>query len=129
VLDVELEVWLQTQAMRDNGHRGDRLSRSNFSDAYWTAAQLVTHHTVNGCNLQTGDLLGSGTLSGPMPEQGASLLELSAGGKRPLTLSNGESRAFLEDGDAVTLRGYCARDGFRRIGLGACSGTVLPACE
>jgi fumarylacetoacetase len=126
-IDLELEVWIQTQAMRAANHPGDRLSRSNFSDGYWTPAQLVTHHTVNGCNLQTGDLLGSGTLSGPTPAQGGSMLELSGGGKRPVALSNGESRTFLEDGDTITLRGYCVRDGFRRIGLGICSGTVLPA--
>jgi len=126
-IDIELEVWLQTARMRAAGHPGDRLSRSNFSDAYWTVAQLVTHHTVNGCNLVDGDLLGSGTMSGPQPEQGGSLLELSAGGKRPLQLSNGETRSFLDDGDTVTLRGACQRAGFRRIGFGSCAATVLPA--
>jgi fumarylacetoacetase len=125
--DIELEVWLQTVQMREAGHAGDRLSCSNFSDAYWTIAQLVAHHTVNGCNLVSGDLFGSGTMSGPQPDQGGSLLELSAGGKQPIRLSNGETRTFLEDGDAVTLRGHCKRDGFRRIGFGACTGTVLPA--
>ncbi len=107
--------------------RGQRLSRSNALDAYWTAAQLVAHHTVNGCNLNSGDLLGSGTLSGPAPEQGGSLLELTQGGKAPLTLGNGETRAFLEDGDCVILRAHCERPGFRRIGFGECRGTVLPA--
>ena len=100
---------------------------SNFSDAYWTVAQLVAHHTVNGCNLQAGDLFGSGTLSGPAPEQGGSLLELSQGGKRPIHLGNGEIRTFLEDGDTVILRGWCERDGARRIGFGECRGTVTPA--
>jgi fumarylacetoacetase len=109
------------------GHAGDCLSKSNYKDAYWTVAQLVTHHTVNGCNLRVGDLLGSGTLSGPAPEQGGSLLELSNGGKTPLTLSNGEQRSFLEDGDTVILRGYCQREGFKRIGFGECRGTVLAA--
>ena len=90
-------------------------------------AQLVAHHTVNGCNLRSGDLFGSGTLSGPRPDQGGSLLELSQGGKHPITLSNGEQRTFLEDGDSVILRGYCQREGFRRIGFGECRGTVLPA--
>jgi fumarylacetoacetase len=127
VIDVELEVWLQTAQMRERGHAGDRLSRSNFHDAYWTVAQLVAHHTVNGCNLQPGDLLGTGTLSGPLPGQGGSLLELSNGGKLPITLSNGEKRTWLEDGDTVILRGFCRRDGARRIGLGECRGTVLPA--
>jgi fumarylacetoacetase len=126
-LSIELEVWLQTANMAAIGHGGDRLSTSNYRDAYWTVAQLVAHHTVNGCNLRAGDLLGSGTLSGPAPEQAGSLLELSAGGKRPLALSNGEVRSFLEDGDTVILRGYCAQAGYRRIGFGECRGTVLPA--
>jgi fumarylacetoacetase len=128
-IDVELEVWIQTSAMRAKGHPGDRLSRSNFRDAYWTLSQLVAHHTVNGCNLQSGDLLGTGTLSGPSPEQGGSLLELSRNGKQPLALTGGETRTFLEDGDCVRLRGRCERAGFRRIGFGECAGTVLPARE
>jgi fumarylacetoacetase len=103
------------------------LSRSNAHDAYWTLSQLVAHHTVNGCNLAPGDLLGTGTLSGPAPEQGGSLLELSHGGKTPLTLPNGETRTFLEDGDEVVLRAECVRAGFRRIGFGECRGRVLPA--
>lgn len=127
-LDITLEVWLQTAAMREAGHAGDRLSTVRYGEAaYWTVAQLVTHHTVNGCNLQPGDLLGSGTLSGPLPEQGGSLLELSAGGRSPLALSNGEQRSFLEDGDTVVFKGWCERPGWRRIGLGECRGTVLPA--
>ena len=126
-IDIELEVWLQTQAMAEAGHAGDRLSRSNFTDGYWTAAQLVTHHTVNGCNLGNGDLFGSGTLSGAGAQQGGSLLELTQGGKQPIRLSSGETRAFLEDGDCVILRGCCVRDGFRKIGFGECRGTVLPA--
>ncbi len=126
-VSIELEVWLQTAAMRKAGHAGDRISQSNTRDAYWTMAQLVAHHTVNGCNLRAGDLFGSGTLSGPLPEQGGSLMELSAGGKRPLQLSNGETRTYLEDGDAVILRGFCQRPGLRRIGLGECRAEVLPA--
>ena len=125
--DVKLEVWLQTQAMRDAGQGPQRLSQSNFRDAYWTVAQMITHHTVNGCNLQPGDLLGSGTQSGASPDQAGSLLELSSGGKKHLTLANGETRTFLEDGDSVTLRAYCVQDGFRRIGFGDCQGQVLPA--
>jgi fumarylacetoacetase len=127
--DIELEVWLQTAAMQAAGHAGDRLSRSNFTDGYWTAAQLVAHHTVNGCNLNSGDLFGSGTLSGPNPGQGGSMLELTQGGKQPITLSSGETRAFLADGDTVILRGHCTRAGFRRIGLGECRGTVQAARE
>ena len=126
-IDIELEVWLQTAQMRAAGHAGDKLSQSNYRDAYWSVAQLVAHHTVNGCNLRAGDLFGTGTLSGPNPEQGGSLMELSAGGKKPFTLSSGETRTYLEDGDTVILRGYCVRAGYRRIGFGECRGTVLPA--
>ena len=126
-IDIELEVWLQTAQMRKNGHAGERLSCANYKDAYWTVAQLVAHHTVNGCNLSSGDLLGSGTLSGPRPEQGGSLMELSQGGKRPITFPNGETRTWLQDGDSIILRGYCQRDGFRRIGFGECRGTVIAA--
>ncbi len=126
-VNVALEVWLLTQRMRDAGQAPERLSQSNFGDAYWTLAQMLTHHTVNGCNLQAGDLLGSGTQSGPKPEQAGSLLELTAGGQQPLTLRSGETRTFLEDGDTVILRAHCERSGFRRIGFGDCSGTVLPA--
>ena len=127
--DVQLEVWLQTESMRKAGSTGDCISRSNFAEAaYWTVAQLVTHHTVNGCSLHSGDLFGSGTLSGPrIDQQAGSLLELTEGGKRPLTLSNREQRTFVQDGDAVTLRGRCQRAGFRGIGFGACTATVLPA--
>jgi fumarylacetoacetase len=128
-INIELEVWLQTAQMRAAGHAGDKLSQSNYRDAYWTVAQLVAHHTVNGCNLRAGDLLGTGTLSGPAPEQGGSLMELSVGGKKPFTLSTGETRAWLEDGDTIILRGYCVREGFRRIGFGECRGTVQPARE
>ncbi len=126
-INIELEVWLQTDRMRRAGQAGERISQSNYADAYWTVAQLVAHHTVNGCNLRAGDLFGSGTLSGPKPEQGGSLMELSAGGKQPLALSNGETRSWLEDGDSVILRGYCQQAGFRRIGFGECRGLVLAA--
>ena len=126
-IDIRLEVWLQTARMHAAGHPGDLLSRSNFTDAYWTLAQLVAHHTVNGCNLASGDLLGTGTLSGPAAGQGGSLLELTNGGKQPIALSNGEQRTWLEDGDSVVLRAHCARAGARRIGLGECRGTVLAA--
>ena len=125
--EVTLEVWLQTPAMRAAGHAGQRLSQSSFRDAYWTLAQLVAHHTVNGCNLRPGDVLGTGTLSGPAPEQGGSLLELSLGGKQAITLVNGETRTFLQDGDTVVLRAYAERPGARRIGFGECRGTLLPA--
>jgi len=127
-LDITLEAWLQTAAMRAAGQPAVRLTRGGSREAaYWTAAQLLAHHTVNGCNLQPGDLLGSGTLSGPAPEQAGSLLELSGGGRQPITLPGGETRSFLQDGDTLTLRGYCERAGAARIGLGEVSAMVEPA--
>jgi fumarylacetoacetase len=126
-LAVTLEVWLQTREMLGRGAPAVQLSRSSFADAYWTPAQMLAHHSSNGCNLQAGDLLGSGTQSGPNPGEGGSLLELSQGGKSPLTLPNGEQRTFLQDGDCVILRGHCERAGARRIGFGDCTGVVLPA--
>ena len=126
-VDIKLEVWLQTAKMKAAGYVGDKLSTSNFTDAYWTIAQMVAHHSVNGCNLQSGDLLGSGTLSGAKPEQGASLMELSQNGKREIVLSNGETRTFLADGDTVILRGFCDKAGSARIGFGECRATVLAA--
>lgn len=127
-LDIQMEVVLQTARMARDGQAGDVISRSNYADAaYWTAAQLVAHHTVNGCALRAGDLFGSGTLSGATRAQSGSLLELTLGGKDPITLSNGERRGFLEDGDSIVLRAWCERDGARRIGFGECRGTVLPA--
>ena len=126
-IEIGLEVWLQTRRMAEAGQPGECLSRSNSVHAYWTPAQLVAHHTVNGCNLVAGDLFGSGTLSGPRPEEAGSIFELTGGGKRQIALSNGESRLFLEDGDSIVLKGGCERAGFRRIGFGECRGTVLPA--
>ncbi len=123
--DVALEVRLQSARMRQAGQPDVCISRSNYAEAaYWSVAQLVAHHTVNGCSLAPGDLFGSGTLSGPRPEQAGSLLELTAGGRQPITLPNGETRSFLQDGDAVSLRGRCERAGFRSIGFGDCTGTV-----
>ncbi len=127
-LDIHLETWLQTEAMRKAGQPPTRLTLGNASEAaYWTAAQLVAHHTVNGCNLRPGDLLGSGTLSGPNPDQAGSMLELTAGGKNAITLPNGETRSFFADGDTLSLRAWCERDGARRIGFGECSGTIVAA--
>jgi len=124
--DIALSVWLQTSKMRVAGEAAVKLSQSNVAEsAYWTLAQLVAHHTVNGCNLQAGDLFGSGTLSGPTPEQGGSLLELSLGGKQTVKLPNGEERTFMQDGDTIILRGHCEREGAARIGLGEVSGTLL----
>ncbi|WP_157272005.1 fumarylacetoacetase [Azohydromonas aeria] len=126
-IDIRLQVLLQTAAMRAQGLAPVALSRSNFRDAYWTPAQLLAHHASNGCNLRPGDLLGSGTQSGPEAGQGGSLLELSQGGQQPLALPNGETRTFLEDGDRVLLRARCELDGARPIGFGECVGTVLAA--
>jgi len=126
-IDIELEVLLHTPAMRERGLPSQRLSRSNFRDAYWTVAQMLAHHSSNGCNLQPGDLLGSGTQSGPGEGEGGSLLELTLGGKQPITLPDGSTRRFLEDGDTVVMRARCQRPGARAIGFGACAGTVLPA--
>ncbi|MDR6521516.1 fumarylacetoacetase [Variovorax paradoxus] len=125
-LDITVEVLLQTAKMRAEGVAPVRLTRGSVAEAaYWTAAQLVAHHTVNGCNLQPGDMLGSGTLSGPKPDEAGSLIELTQGGKQPITLPNGEKRTFLEDGDTLVIRGYCERLGAVRIGLGEVSGTVV----
>jgi fumarylacetoacetase len=113
--------------MRDAGEAPQRLSRSNFRHAYWSVLQMVTHHTVNGCNLAPGDLFGSGTQSGPTPAEAGSLLELTVGGKEPISLANGETRSFLDDGDAVIMRGWCEKPGYARIGLGELAGRVLPS--
>ncbi|PQO98796.1 fumarylacetoacetase [Massilia phosphatilytica] len=126
-LDIELEVLLETATMRREGQAPARLSQSNFRHSYWTVAQLMAHHTVNGCALNPGDLLGSGTQSGPEAAEAGSLLELTVGGKQALTLPNGEQRVFIEDGDRVVLRGWAAAPGRPRIGFGEASGTVLPA--
>jgi len=125
-LDITLEVYLETAKMRAAGAAPHRLTRGRVPDAaYWTAAQLLAHHTVNGCNLQPGDLLGSGTLSGPTPDAAGSLMELTLGGKQAIELPGGEKRTFLEDGDRLILRGWCERDGATRIGLGEAAATVL----
>ena len=126
-IDVQLEVLLQTRQMRELGQAAARLTRTSYRHAYWTVAQMVAHHTVNGCNLQPGDLLGTGTLSGPTLEQAGALIELTVGGKQPLTLPNGQTRSYLEDGDAVVLRGWCEKPSAARIGFGECIGCVLPA--
>jgi fumarylacetoacetase len=119
--DITVEVWLRTPQMSEPV----RLSRGNFRDMYWTVAQLVAHHTANGCNLMPGDLLASGTISGPSKEARGCLLELTWRGTEPLELPGGETRKFLENGDEVILRGYCERDGLPRIGFGECRGVVV----
>lgn len=124
--DIQFEVLLLTPAMRQSGLAPHRLARTSGLDLYWTPAQMVAHHSSNGCNLRPGDLFGSGTISGPGPDGHGSLLELTAGGRNPVALPNGETRAFLEDGDEVILNGWCERDGFARIGLGEARGVVVP---
>ena len=119
-LDIQLEVQLRTKKMP----RTHCLARSNFRHSYWTPAQIVAHHASNGCNLRPGDLLGSGTISGPAPDSLGSMLEITQGGRNPLALPNGETRAFLEDGDEVILRGRCVRESRAAIGFGEAAGTI-----
>ena len=126
-LDVAMEASILTPAMRAAGAAPFRLSRASSATLYWTVAQMVAHHTSSGCNLEIGDLMGSGTVSGPEPDSWASLLELSKGAREPLTLPNGEKRAFLEDGDEIIFRAHCERDGFARIGFGECRAEIAPA--
>jgi fumarylacetoacetase len=124
-LDIRLEARLQTAAMRAADQPAVTLSQTNFNRLYWTMPQQLAHHTVNGCPLQSGDLLASGTISGAEPGSYGSLLELSWGGRNPVHLPNGETRSFLEDGDTLTLTGWCQGDGYR-VGLGEVSGTIQP---
>ena len=140
-IDMTVEVHLASAQMRERNMEPVHLSSGNFRDMYWTIAQMVAHHTVNGCNLQSGDLLGSGTISGPTRGSRGSLLELTWDGdpfaeppvlvpgtqRTPIELPTGESRKFLEDGDEVIMRAFCEREGFRRIGFGECRGIVAPA--
>jgi fumarylacetoacetase len=126
-VDMNLEVFISTKKMRDEGDEPHLLSNSNLKDLYWTIGQMLTHHASNGCNLQLGDLIASGTVSGKEDDQRASLLELTKRGKEPFELPNGETRRFLEDYDEIIMKGFCERDGFRRIGFGECRGIVLPA--
>lgn len=126
-LDVQLTVAIQTEKMRTEGQPAEQITQTSYRHAYWTMAQLIAHHTVNGCDLQPGDLLGTGTLSGPTMAEAGALLEITEGGKKPLSLSNGETRTFLQDGDAVVFTGWCEKPGAARIGFGECRATVLPA--
>jgi fumarylacetoacetase len=125
--DVNLEVFIASQQMRDQNVEPLRLSRGNFRDMYWTVAQLVAHHSSNGCNLRAADLLASGTVSGTTKESRGCLLELTWRGTEPIALPTGEERRFLEDGDEVIMRGWCEREGLPRIGFGECRGIVLSA--
>ena len=126
-LDINLEVYIQTKKMRNENIEPHLLSRSNTKDLYWTIGQMLTHHASNGCNLQTGDLMATGTVSGKEKSERGCMLELTWRGTEPVELPSGETRRFLEDGDEVIMKGFCEREGFRRIGLGECRGRIVPA--
>jgi fumarylacetoacetase len=127
-IDVQLEVRLDTPQHRERQLAPSAITRTSFRHQYWTLAQMVAQHTVGGCDLQPGDLVGTGTISGPTPQEAGAIVELSQGGRAPITLAGtGEQRAFLQDGDTVILRGWCEKPDFARIGFGECHGTVLPA--
>jgi len=139
--DITLEVYLSSEQMRSKNMEPVKISTGNFKDMYWTLAQMLTHHSSNGCNMQPGDLLASGTVSGKTKDSRGCLLELTWNGdafasppklvpgtdRTPIALPTGEERKFLADGDEVIIRGYCERDGFRRIGFGECRGIITPA--
>lgn len=127
--DIRLATLISTTRSRAAGAAPHQLAQTSFRHAYWNIAQLVAHHTVNGCNLQAGDLLGTGTQSGPAPEEAGSLLELTQGGRQPVALPWGEERLFLEDGDEIILRGWCEAAPYRRIGFGTARAEVLPAMD
>jgi fumarylacetoacetase len=127
-IDVQLEVRLDTPVHRERRAAPSAITRTSFRHQYWTPAQMVAQHTVGGCDLQPGDLLGTGTISGPTAPEAGAMVELSKGGREPVTLAaTGEQRGFLHDGDTVILRGWCEQPGAARIGFGDCRGTVLPA--
>jgi fumarylacetoacetase len=127
MFSIEMEMTLRSAAMRAAKQPPARLSRGNYASSYWTPAQLVAHHTSNGCNLRPGDLLGSGTVSGPDRDSVGALLELTVGGREPVRLPNGESRAFIEDGDELILKGRCERAGYAGLGFGSASGRIAAA--
>ncbi len=128
-IDMKLEVYIQTKKMRDENIEPHLLSRSNLKDLYWTIGQMLTHHASNGCNLQVGDLMATGTVSGQEDSARGCLLEITKRGSEPVELPNGETRKFLEDYDEIIMKGFCEKEGFRRIGFGECRGIVLSANE
>jgi len=128
-IDIRLDALIQSSAMRTRHEPPHRLSSTTFKHAYWTIAQLVAHHTINGCDLRAGDLLGTGTQSGPTPAEAGSLLELSAGGRQPVPIGGGEQRTFLQDGDTVIFRAWCEKPGAVRIGFGEVQGQITPAVD
>jgi fumarylacetoacetase len=122
--DIELAMYLRSPGMKQDKAPPQRLSRASFRDSYWTLAQMVAHHTSNGCNLQPGDVLGSGTVSGAEPDAWGSMMELTQGGKHPVSIAGGETRSFVQDGDEVIERGRCEASGYRAIGFGEAAGRV-----
>ncbi|MDZ8053917.1 MAG: fumarylacetoacetase [Aulosira sp. ZfuVER01] len=124
-IDMTLEVWIRSAQMQEQGSQPFRLSRSSFQQMYWTIAQMLTHHSSNGCNLRSGDLLASGTVSGAEEGTQGCLLEMTQRGSKPIALPTGELRKFLSDGDEVILRGYCEKAGYKRVGFGECRGKIL----
>ena len=126
-LDITLEAYISTETMRRTGTAPLRVTQTSCALLYWTVAQMIAHHSSNGCNVCIGDLIGSGTVSGPEKSSWGSLLELTARGADPLALPNGEKRGFIEDGDEIIFRGYCEKPGHARIGFGECRAVVLPA--
>ncbi|MGI9014067.1 MAG: fumarylacetoacetase [Phycisphaerales bacterium] len=126
-LDITVEVWLRSDTMRKRNMSAIRISSGNLKHMYWTVAQMLAHHTSTGCNMRPGDLLASGTISGPEPESRGCLLERTWRGTEPISLPDGSERKFLQDGDEVIMRAFCERDGFHRIGFGECSGIIRPA--
>jgi len=126
-INMTVEVLLSSAQMRQQGIEPFRLSRASFKQMYWTLAQMVTHHSSNGCNLRPGDLLASGTVSGVEDNSQGCLLEITQRGSKPITLPTGETRTFLSNGDEVTLRGFCEKEGYARVGFGECWGKILPA--
>ena len=126
-IDLTVEVLIQSSQMREQGIEPFRLSRASFQDMYWTLAQMIAHHSSNGCNLRPGDLLASGTVSGAEEGSQGSLLEITQRGSKPIELPTGETRTFLADTDKVIIRGYCEKQGYARVGFGECQGMVLGA--
>ncbi len=126
-LDITLEAYLATEAMRRSSVAPQRLTQTSFALMYWTVAQMIAHQTCNGCNLEIGDLIASGTVSGPEKSSWGSLLELTARGREPIELPGGEKRGFIEDGDEIIFRGFCAKPDYPRIGFGECRAVILPA--
>ena len=126
-LDISLEIYMSTEVMRRAGTAPARIAQTSAAWLYWTVAQMVAHHTCNGCDVTVGDLMGTGTISGPEKANLGSLLELTMRGTEPLALPSGEKRGFVEDGDEIVFRGFCEKPGHARIGFGECRAVILPA--